>query len=83
MNKQDSLTLISVIKQDCELWEKLNNHDKLFYETLRIVHYKDSEETGLYGLYLNDGELWFGTLSEINAVVKSMCNRLIYNDYLN
>ena len=83
MNKQDSLTLLSVIKQDCELWETLNNHDKLFHETMRIVHYKDSEETGLYGLYLNDGELWYGTLSEINAVVKSMCNRLIYNDYLN
>lgn len=83
MNEQDSLTLLSVIKQDCEFWEKLNNHDKLFHEILRIVHYKDSEETGLYGLYLNDGELWFGTLQEINAVVKSMCNRLLHNDYLN
>jgi hypothetical protein len=32
----------------------------------------NSKETGLYQLILNGYELWYGTLQEINAVVKSM-----------
>lgn len=62
--------LISAIKEDCKYWEQLN--DKHFYQYMYLQECKNSKETGLYQLILNGVELWYGTLAEINAVVKSM-----------
>jgi hypothetical protein len=42
----------------------------------------DSEETRLYRLCMNGNELWYGTLKEINAIVKTMIVRLEKNDFL-
>ena len=43
----------------------------------------NSAENGLYQLILNGSELWYGTLEEINAIVKSMIARIKTNDNLN
>ena len=36
----------------------------------------------MYQLILNGCELWYGTLIEINAIVKSMIKRLEKNDFI-
>lgn len=63
---------IDVIKQDCKLWEEINNRNKLYEEFIYIQECKDSHQNGLYQLILNGCELWYGTLEEINAIVKAM-----------
>lgn len=61
--------LLETIKADCkELSEKLDADYNLIY----LQECKDSKETNLYQLILNGYELWYGTLNEINAVVKSL-----------
>lgn len=60
------------ITEDCKLWEKLFNKDKMMYSCLHLNVCSNSEETGLYELILNGWELYYGTLREINAVVKTM-----------
>ena len=45
-------------------------------EYLYLNKCNNSEESGMYQLILNGNELWYGTLAEINAVVKSMIYRL-------
>ena len=72
------MSLIEVIKEDCKLWEQLNNKDKMFQEYMYLQVCSNSETSGMYQLILNGFELWFGTLNEINAIVKSMCARLQY-----
>lgn len=72
--------LIPVIEQDCKCWmvKRANNVRSLSYN-LHLHEYEDSEATGLYGLYITNDffgvekELCYGTLREINAVVKAMC----------
>jgi DNA phosphorothioation-dependent restriction protein DptG len=64
--------LIDVIKQDCKTWEQINNKRNLFDSYMYINECNDSKKNGLYQLILNGCELWYGTLQEINAVVKSM-----------
>lgn len=62
------LTLQDTIKKDCEYYNNLDNV-KFRNDMLRVKH---SHEDTWYYLYLNDKELWFGTLSEINAIIKTM-----------
>lgn len=79
------MDLISVINEDTRMWEKLNNNDnkdKLMYSYLYLNECKNSKQNGMYQLILNGRELWYGTLKEINAIVKSMCTRLQYDDFL-
>ena len=63
--------LIETIKEDCRYWEDLEKNR--FYNYMYLNECKDSKETGLYQLILNGKELWYGTLKEINAIVKAMC----------
>ena len=75
------MDLINVINEDIRLWERLNNQDKLMPSYLYLKECRNSKENGMYQLVLNGTELWYGTLKEINAVVKSMCTRLEHNDF--
>ena len=74
--------LVYTIKTDCELWEKLNNKDKMIDSYMYLNECKNSRKNGLYQLILNGCELWYGTLEEINAVVKTMIRRIEKNDFL-
>lgn len=62
-----------VIKQDCEYLMDLYNK-RLIYKYIDVELREDnnSKENKMYYLYVNNAELWFGTLQEINAVVKSL-----------
>ena len=64
--------LINTIKEDCRLYEKLNNG----FVYLELVECNNSMQTGLYQLIKNGMELWYGTLQEINAVVKVLVKEL-------
>ena len=67
-------SLINTIKEDCQRWENLEQNK--FYNYMHLNECKNSKESGLYQLILNGKELWYGTLSEINAVVKTMIMRI-------
>lgn len=82
LKKINEYTLQSVIKEDCDLWEQLNNKDRLFDSYLYLNECKNSKETGFYQLILNGCVLWYGTLAEINAIVKSMIIRIEKNDFI-
>lgn len=77
------MELINFIKEDCKLWEKMENEGKFLESYMYLNECRDSKETGLYQLILNGCELWYGTLQEINAVVKTMIKRIETNDNLN
>ena len=74
--------LKQVIKEDCILWEKLNNENKMIESYMYLNECRNSEQNGLYQLILNGCVLWYGTLPEINAIVKSMIYRIEKNDFL-
>lgn len=74
--------LKNVIIEDCELWETLNNKDKLFENYMYLNECSNSKDNGMYQLILNGCELWYGTLAEINAIVKSMIVRIKKNDFI-
>lgn len=74
--------LKSAIIEDCKLFEKLHNEDKILESYLYLNECKNSKDNGLYQLILNGNELWYGTLQEINAVIKSMITRIQKNDFL-
>lgn len=65
--------LIKTITKDCEYWENLGGNG--FCNYLFLNECKDSCQNGMYQLILNGEELWYGTLEEINAVVKTMILR--------
>ena len=67
-------SLINTIKEDCQHWENLEQNK--FYNYMYLNECKNSKENGLYQLILNGKELWYGTLAEINAVVKTMIMRI-------
>ena len=67
-------SLINTIKKDCQHWEKLNGNG--FYHYMHLQECEGSKQNGLYQLILNGKELWYGTLAEINAVVKTMIMRI-------
>lgn len=66
--------LINTIKEDCRYWESLEENQ--FYNYMYLNECGNSKESGLYQLILNGQELWYGTLAEINAVVKTMIMRI-------
>ena len=68
--------LKNTIIEDCKLWETLNNQDKMLQSYLYLNECRNSKDNGMYQLILNGCELWYGTLNEINAVVKSMIFRI-------
>ena len=70
--------LMTVIKLDCYQWMKTVNENKMVWQYLYLQECENSKDNGLYQLILNGYELWYGTLQEINAVVKSMLNRAIH-----
>ena len=72
-----------VINEDIKLWEKIHNKESMIESYLYLHEYSDSKESKLYQLILNGSELWYGTLEEINAVVKSMVTREINKDFIN
>ena len=72
----DSTDLKNTITEDCKHWEQLNNSDKMLDSYMYLNECKNSKESGLYQLILNGKELWYGTLAEINAVVKTMIMRI-------
>ena len=74
--------LKNVIIEDCKLWETLNNQDKMFDSYMYLNEFSNSKDSGTYQLILNGCELWFGTLLEINAIVKSMIVRIEKNDFI-
>lgn len=76
--KNKPWTLEETISADCEQWEKLNNANAMLESYLYLNECTNSKESGMYQLILNGRELHFGTLQEINAVVKCMI-RLIEN----
>ena len=75
------INLIDTIKEDCKLWEQMENKGQFLYSYMYLNECKDSRESGLYQLILNGCELWYGTLEEINAIVKTMIKRIETNDY--
>ena len=72
-----------VINEDIKLWESLHNKESMIESYLYLHEYANSKGSGLYQLILNGSELWYGTLEEINAVVKSMVTREINKDFIN
>lgn len=74
--RKKNTDLIAIIKEDITEWEKQNNKDMMFESYMYLHECKNSKTSGLYQLILNGRELWYGTLQEINAIVKSMLNRL-------
>ncbi|MBQ2397134.1 MAG: hypothetical protein II304_08905 [Bacteroidales bacterium] len=74
--------LKNVIIEDCKLWEILNNQDKMLDSYMYLNECSNSKENGLYQLVLNGCVLWYGTLAEINAIVKSMIIRIKKNDFI-
>ncbi len=70
------VNLVETIEEDIKYWERLVNKGKMIDQYLSLYECRDSRETGLWQLCLNGTELWYGTLEEINAVVKSMIRPL-------
>lgn len=75
MKKVFGKTLVEVVNEDCMLWMKLNNRGQSVESYMYLNECEDSKESGLYQLILDGVELWYGTLEQINAVVKSMINK--------
>lgn len=65
-----NIDLKQTIKEDCKYYEQIK--DGGFYTYMYLNECSDSNENGLYQLILNGRELWYGTLQEINAIVKTM-----------
>lgn len=74
--------LKNVIIEDCKLWEILNNENKMFESYMYLNECSNSKDNGMYQLILNGCELWYGNLSEINAIVKSMIIRIEKDDFI-
>lgn len=62
------INLINTIKADCQYYEKMQNG----FVWLELIECNNSKESGLYQLTENGEELWYGTLQEINAIVKTL-----------
>lgn len=75
------IELEKTIMADCKTYIDLV--DGGFYQYMCLNKCHNTEENGLYQLILNGHELWYGTLEEINAIVKSMIIRIQHNDFLN
>lgn len=68
MKMKTEIKLQDTIREDCKTYLDMVDPSR-FYHTLCLVEYPDSPYSSLF----YDGEeLYWGTLEEINAVVKSM-----------
>lgn len=74
--RKNTAALIATIKEDIAAWEERNNKEMMIESYMYLNECRNSKTTGLYQLILNGKELWYGTLQEINAVVKSMLKKL-------
>lgn len=81
-NIAERMRLVKTINADCKEWESVVNNDSIIISYLYLNECSNSKETDLYQLILNGNELWYGTLSEINAVVKTMIVRAKTCDFL-
>lgn len=72
MNTYEVRKLIDVVNADCEYYVKVYNKEMLLDAYMYLQPCTNSNDSGLYQLIFNGCELWYGTLQEINAVVKSM-----------
>ena len=71
------INLIDTINEDCKLLtEKLNADSGYVY----LHKCSNTKNNGLYQLILDGQELWYGTLNEINAIVKSMLHIIVRRD---
>ena len=75
-------SLEETIKEDCKFFETMINDDAMIDSYMYLNECNNSKENGMYQLMLNGCELWFGTLLEINAIVKSMIVRIEKNDFI-
>ena len=80
MTANETYVMKEIIKMDCKTYIDLV--DGGFYQYMELNECTNSKESGLYQLILNGHELWYGTLNEINAIVKSMITRVKHNDFL-
>ena len=62
------INLINTIRADCAYYEKIQHG----FIWLELIECSNSKESGLYQLTKNGEELWYGTLLEINAIVKTL-----------
>lgn len=77
-----AINLKETIITDCKDYEKRSNESRLLSDCLYLKECKNSAESGMYQLVFNGGLLWYGTLMEINAIVKSMLTRIEYRDFI-
>ena len=63
------MELLEVIKSYCKTWERLHNNGKLLHDVLTV----QPDNSRYCSLFLNDVLLWFGTMQEVTAVIKTMC----------
>ena len=68
------IKLEETIREDIKTWESLK--DNGFINYMSLVASKGVEFSDMYQLVLNGKELWYGSLQEINAVVKTMIYQL-------
>lgn len=74
--KNRTARLKETIAADCEYWRSLKNVDTMIDDFMYLNECEDSKQSGMYQLILNGKELYWGTLQEINAVVKTMIKLL-------
>lgn len=63
--------LKQTIQEDINYYINLIDPEK-FYNYMYLNTCTNSEKSGLYQLIFNGIELWYGTLPEINAIIKTM-----------
>lgn len=68
------IKLEETIREDIKTWESLK--DNGFINYMSLIASKDVEFSDMYQLVLNGKELWYGSLQEINAIVKTMIYQL-------
>ena len=68
------IKLEETIREDIKTWEILK--DNGFINYMSLIASKDVEFSDMYQLVLNGKELWYGSLQEINAIVKTMIYQL-------
>lgn len=76
VSKNRTRRLQETIAADCEYWRSLKNVDTMIDDFMYLNECEDSKQSGMYQLILNGKELYWGTLLEINAVVKTMIKLL-------
>lgn len=66
-------TLENVISLDCELVNELINKDAMIKNRFWLAKERP-DESGMYTLFLDEKEIYWGTGTEINAIMKALYN---------